>query len=550
MAIGAALPAFAGQPTPADAGSDWPQWRGPTRNGVLPNSPPLLDAWPEGGPKLLWKSEMLPGKLSGWVGPPTIGGCGSVVVSDGKVFLSSNTYQQIGKEVFVSMEMLNKWGWCEGMPDDLAQKLEAAWKDRKRPREGQEADKYIDDFIAGLDLEQAKKFSTCIRTRLKDCPYEFDWDFLTKLSKVAGKKFDSVQNLAKEAGVSIHGHHYGAHLVAPVDATGQKFFDMVVCLDAKTGKTLWRSEEFPGGMTHYENRQIGASGTPAVVNGKCYATGSAGVCCVSAVDGKTIWKQEAAFTNSSPLVADGLVIVCYGSGLTAYDAETGKVRWKQPKVRSTVVSASPWTSDGKTFVVVGTSEKGGRYNSLACVEAKTGNVLWLATSPSHCATPAIEGDLAAIFNKGKLTAHRLSEKQGETIWSSTEVYDDRGGSAVVHDGLVYAVGGGYRNSGAHCYDLKTGQLKWTEKYPHTECTSAVLADGKVFAFAALKGKGHGTDMNIVMFRATAEKYEQLGVLTCESANSTFNSLSSPTVANGFLYVRLVDAVACYDLRKQ
>jgi outer membrane protein assembly factor BamB len=33
---------------------DWPQWRGPTRDGVSKETD-LLDKWPEGGPPLLWK---------------------------------------------------------------------------------------------------------------------------------------------------------------------------------------------------------------------------------------------------------------------------------------------------------------------------------------------------------------------------------------------------------------------------------------------------------------------------------------------------------------
>ena len=34
---------------------DWPQWRGPNRDGVSTEKG-LLDKWPEGGPKLLWKT--------------------------------------------------------------------------------------------------------------------------------------------------------------------------------------------------------------------------------------------------------------------------------------------------------------------------------------------------------------------------------------------------------------------------------------------------------------------------------------------------------------
>ena len=35
---------------------DWPQWRGPNRDGVSTEKG-LLDKWPEGGPKLVWKAE-------------------------------------------------------------------------------------------------------------------------------------------------------------------------------------------------------------------------------------------------------------------------------------------------------------------------------------------------------------------------------------------------------------------------------------------------------------------------------------------------------------
>ena len=34
--------------------SDWPQWRGPERNGISPESG-LLKQWPKEGPKLLWQ---------------------------------------------------------------------------------------------------------------------------------------------------------------------------------------------------------------------------------------------------------------------------------------------------------------------------------------------------------------------------------------------------------------------------------------------------------------------------------------------------------------
>ena len=44
----------------ADPGADWPQWRGPDRNGVIRDSPPILDRWPEDGPRLVWHVKDIP----------------------------------------------------------------------------------------------------------------------------------------------------------------------------------------------------------------------------------------------------------------------------------------------------------------------------------------------------------------------------------------------------------------------------------------------------------------------------------------------------------
>jgi len=48
---------------------DWPQWRGPRRDAVSTETG-LLDAWPEGGPRLLWK---LTGMGKGWCSPIVVG---------------------------------------------------------------------------------------------------------------------------------------------------------------------------------------------------------------------------------------------------------------------------------------------------------------------------------------------------------------------------------------------------------------------------------------------------------------------------------------------
>lgn len=53
--------------------ADWPQWRGPNRDGKSPETG-LLQEWPEGGPPLAWKSEGLGAGFS------------SVSVKDGRIY--------------------------------------------------------------------------------------------------------------------------------------------------------------------------------------------------------------------------------------------------------------------------------------------------------------------------------------------------------------------------------------------------------------------------------------------------------------------------------
>src|SRR5690349_12357338 len=64
--------------------ADWPQWRGPHRDGISADTG-LLDAWPKGGPPLAWKVQGL-GE-----------GYSSAAVAAGRLFIQG----QRGDEEFV-----------------------------------------------------------------------------------------------------------------------------------------------------------------------------------------------------------------------------------------------------------------------------------------------------------------------------------------------------------------------------------------------------------------------------------------------------------------
>jgi outer membrane protein assembly factor BamB len=60
-------------PAAAALGADWPQFQGPERNGISPETG-LMKTWPEGGPPVLWTVELGPG-------------FGGPCVHDGKVYI-------------------------------------------------------------------------------------------------------------------------------------------------------------------------------------------------------------------------------------------------------------------------------------------------------------------------------------------------------------------------------------------------------------------------------------------------------------------------------
>ena len=60
---------------PLAPASDWPQWMGPTRDGVWPETG-VIEQFPDGGPKRLWAAEL----GGGYAGPAVVGG--KVYVTD------------------------------------------------------------------------------------------------------------------------------------------------------------------------------------------------------------------------------------------------------------------------------------------------------------------------------------------------------------------------------------------------------------------------------------------------------------------------------------
>src|SRR5262249_32674683 len=214
----------------------------------------------------------------------------------------------------------------------------------------------------------------------------------------------------------------------------QKDAEVILCLDLATGKEIWRDSYDAPYKMHFAatGHGKGPKSTPTVHGGKVYALGISGILsCLDARTGKVLWRKDFAKQYSatsplygaamSPLVDSGLCIVHVGGhdkgALTAFDAHTGEVKWS-------------WTGDGPGYAspVLATLLGERRVmtqtqKSLLGVSAATGKVLWkvpfTTAYDQNSVTPLVTRDRVIFSGYAQpLTAVRL-EKKGEEITAKT-----------------------------------------------------------------------------------------------------------------------------------
>jgi len=501
--------------------ADWNQWRGPDRDGKGAASPPLAESWPKAGPAKLWQSENIPSNNAG--------GLGSPVVADGKVYLYANwKYVEPIATRKLSDQGLRQLGWTPTKPPaDVLEEVEKARISEERQKLlPKEIDAWIKKWLAEkVEEEPRKKFGGWIADRLKRGKAAFAMESLDKLAEIRNKEFVGKEELGEWLRASGLPAKLKRDAVGQIPTTAARFTDVILCLAAADGKTLWKPE-YPG-----RGADPGTSTTPLVAGGRVYVIGSLGEAyCLDAASGQLIWKKQlpkakGQRVSSSFGIADGMLVILAGH-LTAVDAASGEVRWTQPKVAGADNSPAFWHSGDKHYVICNTGR------GVFCVDPADGKVLWNVPGGS-CSTVAVAGDVMAVqaeSNQAGLSAYRLSPEKPEKLW--TVEHTDRGASPIIHDGHVYSV----TRNGAICVNLETGKVLWKQNVGGGEISSPILAGGMVLSpVAADSGV-------LVMIRASPEKCSllgkaRLGIVTC----------SSPAFADGRLYLRLGGAVACYDL---
>ena len=506
---------------------DWAHWRGPTYNGVA-KTPALVDAFEETGPKKLWESEKLcPGR----------GGYSSVSIADGRAYTYVHLlYNEPVTERVVPKNLPARFGYVAGMPKELLEKVEAARvSDERAKLSRRKVRQWAGEWTkANLDGD-TRKYKRAIETRLQAGKNAMPIEVCKKLGDLAGNTYPD--HAAFVAAMNAIGLDAAAQkqVVRTAPSSKRASKDYAVCLDAETGKTLWK-KELPSWAMWYP-----ASCTPTLVDGKCYVLSSeAKVYCLDAKTGEEIWTSEQVChpgskrnthnRSSSVLILDGVAVVTTRGRTSGLDAKTGKVLWKNDRIKSEYGSAVPYTAGGRSVAVLVGARK------VAGLDVKTGEIIW-SLKGGDGSTPTIVGDHLVVTAGKQLICYRLAGEEPELKWEVP--FNDAHTAPTIHDGHVYVFGEAYGKRGkgrALCVEIATGKTAWTHEMKNDhQHSSAVVADGKIITIGGAV---------LYLVKATPEKYTELG-----QARLGLEKYSSVAVADGKVYLRKPGSVVCYDLRK-
>lgn len=299
-AAGAALLLLLGGATRA-AANDWPQFRGPNRNDISPETG-LLKEWPEGGPPLLWKAEGLGAGYSG------------VAVVGERIYTAGDK----GESSYVIA--LNG---ADGKPAWTARLGKAG------PGEGGGQPQFNGPRATPtLDGDRLYAVSQCGE--------------LVCLAAADGKELWRKDYAKDLGGVSPRWAYAESILVdgpravcTPGGADGA-----MVALDKQTGAVLWRSQGFTD-APHYSTPIIAEIGG---VRQYIQLTAQS-VAGVAAADGKLLWRAPRRGNVAvipSPIYHDGFVYVSssYGAGCNLFKVTAADGKFSAEQVYANKVMSN------------------------------------------------------------------------------------------------------------------------------------------------------------------------------------------------------------------
>jgi len=322
--------------------------------------------------------------------------------------------------------------------------------------------------------------------------------------------------------------------------------DTVFCLDAETGRTLWKHASPAAlGDNLFEG---GPTATPAVEGDRVYTLSRWGdVFCFEAATGKVQWSKNVQKEigapvpqwgfSGSPVPLDNRLLLNVGEAGLALEKATGKILWQSAKKEAGYSTPLP-LQQGATRLALFSS---GRAYSAVRLDTGTEawHVRWLTEYGVNAADPILAGEqmfLSTGYGKGA-TLLRLGPAAPVPVWKS-KVLRTQLNAAVLVGAHVYGIDGDTGHKGGlRCVELATGTLKWAQ--PALGFGSVIAAGGRLLVLTA--------GGELVVGPASPDAFKATARATVLGGKCW----TVPVLANGRLYCRnAAGDVVCLDLRKK
>jgi outer membrane protein assembly factor BamB len=329
---------------------------------------------------------------------------------------------------------------------------------------------------------------------------------------------------------------------------------LLLCVDRKEGKLLWQREVVTAKLEKKHTLNSFASATPAADGERVYVAfldyPRMDVACYD-YEGKELWKKSPGEFHSvhgfcsSPVLYKDTVILNgdqdnRNAFLVALDRKTGEERWKtsRPGVRS---YCTPLIVDagGKKQLVMSGSK------CIASYDPDSGKQLWVIDGPTEQFVASLVYQDNIFFMSAGFPTHHLMaiRPDGEgnitkshVLWHETKRAKCYVPSPIAHDKHFFVISDeGPEKGFATCWDEKTGEMKWRQKFGRRHSASPV-SSGDYLYFP-------DDDGNTFVIKGS-DKYELVAknVLGDEC-------YASPAISDGQLFMRTLHTLWCIAEKK-
>jgi len=331
--------------------------------------------------------------------------------------------------------------------------------------------------------------------------------------------------------------------------------EIVEALDPLKGTPQWKYD-YPTAYRDDFGFDEGPRAVPVVADGIVYTLGAEGQFnALELATGKRIWGEDtrARFkvakgffgTGGSPLVEGGKVIANIGGadgGIVAFDAKTGKVLWTATTDEASYSSGVMANIAGRRTAVFLTR------SNLVGLDPATGKVQFqkrwraLQAASVNAATPLVINDPAGdlIFVSAEYGpgagVFKVEGANLTPLWTNDETLTNHYATSIYRDGFLYGFHGRQEfGQTLRAVEFKTGKVRWSQE--RFLAGSMILAGDRLLI---MRETGE-----LVLAPASPDAFRPLARAMVLPA--VVRAL--PALADGRLYVRNEKTLVCLDLRR-